>query len=92
MENLAIGALLSILFTLNLILFVFNLLPLPPLDGSGIIPQLLSRERAVTYLNFIETTPFILIGLLVAWKLFDHVFVPVHLVFLNLLYPGAGFH
>ena len=27
--------LLSILFTLNLLLFVFNLIPLPPLDGSG---------------------------------------------------------
>jgi Zn-dependent protease len=87
-----IATLLSILFTLNLILFVFNLLPLPPLDGSGIIPLLLSREKAVAYLNFIENTPFILIGLLVAWKLFDHVFAPVHLVFLNLLYPGAGFH
>lgn len=76
-----IAALLSILFTLNLILFVFNLLPL-----------LLSREKAVAYLSFIENTPFILIGLLVAWKLFDHVFAPVHLAFLNLLYPGAGFH
>ena len=30
-----IATILSILFSLNLILFVFNLLPLPPLDGSS---------------------------------------------------------
>lgn len=87
-----IATLLSILFSLNLILFVFNLLPLPPLDGSGIIPLLLSRQKAAGYLSFIENTPFVFLGLLVAWKVFDQVFAPVHLAFLNLLYPGAGFH
>jgi Zn-dependent protease len=38
-----IASLLSIMFSLNLILFCFNLLPLPPLDGSGIVPLFLSR-------------------------------------------------
>ena len=28
---------ISIVFSLNLILFVFNLIPLPPLDGSGVV-------------------------------------------------------
>lgn len=87
-----IARLISILFSLNLILCFFNLLPLPPLDGSGIIPLMLSREKAVGYLNFIENTPLMFIGLLVAWQMFDHVFDPVHLASLNLLYPGAGYH
>ncbi len=35
---------LSILFTLNLVLFVFNTIPLPPLDGSSIIPDFPSKS------------------------------------------------
>jgi Zn-dependent protease len=43
------GKLLSIVFALNLILLVLNLLPLPPLDGSSIIPLLISRESAAKF-------------------------------------------
>ena len=32
-----VATILSILFSLNLILFIFNILPMPPLDGSGIL-------------------------------------------------------
>jgi Zn-dependent protease len=87
-----IARLLSIMFSLNLILFCFNLLPLPPLDGSGIIPLFLSRERAVRYLDFIQNTPFMFLGLLFAWKIFGHLYSPIHLIFINLVYPGAGYH
>ena len=34
--------LLSVLFTLNLLLCVFNLIPVPPLDGSGALGLLLA--------------------------------------------------
>jgi Zn-dependent protease len=93
-DGISVGAarLLSIMFSLNLILFCFNLLPLPPLDGSGIVPLFLSRERAVSYLDFIENSPFMILGLLFAWKVFGHLFDPIHLGFINLLYPGAGYH
>ena len=37
---------LSILFSLNLLLFTFNLLPLPPLDGSAILPGFMSDDMA----------------------------------------------
>jgi len=33
----SVATLVSILFTLNLVLFVFNLLPVPPLDGSTVL-------------------------------------------------------
>lgn len=87
-----IATLLSIMFSLNLMLFLFNLLPLPPLDGSGIVPLFLSREKALSYMEFISSTPFALLGLLLAWKVFGALYDPLHLVFINLLYPGAGYH
>jgi len=87
-----VARLLSIMFSLNLILCCFNLLPLPPLDGSGIIPLFLSRDKAVGYLDFIESTPLMFVGLMLAWQVFDHLFDPIHLAAINLLYPGAGYH
>ncbi len=89
---LAVAMLLSIMFTLNLLLFTFNLLPFPPLDGSGALPLLLKEETALNYLNFINNSNFSFIGLFIAWNIFDKVFDPVHLMAINLLYPGAGYH
>ena len=88
----AVAMLLSILFSLNIILFIFNLIPLPPLDGSGIVPLFINREKAVSYLDFIHNTPLLFIGLFLAWELFGFIFDPIHNLFLNLLYPGAGYH
>jgi Zn-dependent protease len=77
---------LSILFTLNLLLFVFNLLPLPPLDGSAVIPAFLSDRAAERYNSFLHQ-PFVsLLGLLVAWRVFPLFFRPLFLVALRLLY------
>ncbi|MCP4744671.1 MAG: site-2 protease family protein [Desulfobacteraceae bacterium] len=85
------ATLLSILFSLNILLFAFNLIPLPPLDGSGIIVFFLNKNRAVAYIDFIQSTNFLLIGLLFAWKIFYFVFDPLHLMFINLLYPEFGY-
>lgn len=41
----------SIVF-LNILLAVFNLIPIPPLDGSKILPQLLPYNMAVAYERF----------------------------------------
>ena len=87
-----VAALLSIMFSLNILLFTFNLIPLPPLDGSGIIPLFLNESRAAGYMDFIHGSQFSFIGLLIAWKLFDLIFHPVHLFFINLLYPDFGYH
>ncbi len=87
-----VAIILSIMFTLNLLLFVFNLLPFPPLDGSGALPLLLKEEHALGYMNFINHSGFAFFGLFIAWNIFDKLFDPIHLMAINLLYPGAGYH
>lgn len=90
----AMGAVtpLSILFSLNLLLFAFNLLPFPPLDGSAILPVLMGDETARRFQQLLNQPMFSLIGLLAAWKLFPYISDPLQLLALNLLYPGAGYH
>jgi Zn-dependent protease len=88
----AISILLSILFSLNLVLLVFNLIPLPPLDGSSILTFFLSDHAARRYNAIIQQPSYRLIGLIIAWNMLDFVLYPVHTVALNILYPGAGYH
>jgi Zn-dependent protease len=79
---------LSILFSLNLVLFVFNLLPLPPLDGSAAIALLMSEDMARSYQQFLRQPMFSMVGLFVAWRIFDPLVQPVYSLALNVLYPG----
>lgn len=88
----AAAAPLSILFSLNLVLFAFNLLPLPPLDGSAILPGLMNDEMAARFHAFLHQPMFSLIGLVAAWKVFPYISDPLQTLALNLLYPGAGYH
>jgi Zn-dependent protease len=65
------------MFTLNLALFVFNLLPLPPLDGSALPPLILDEGTSRRYLDLVRSPAFSLIGLVVAWKVFPWIFGPI---------------
>ncbi|HWM94373.1 MAG TPA: site-2 protease family protein [Thermoanaerobaculia bacterium] len=77
---------LSILFFLNLLLFLFNLLPLPPLDGSAVLPAFMSNETAARYNAFLHQPMVSLLGLIVAWRVFPFLFSPVINFVLRLLY------
>ncbi len=81
----------SVLLSLNLILLVFNLLPLPPLDGSEILTLFLSDHAAGRYRELMMQPGFHLIGLIVAWNLMSFMAGPAQTLTLNLLYPGAGY-
>ena len=88
----AIALLLSVFFSLNLLLMAFNLLPFPPLDGSGAVPLFLTDEASGRYQRFMWSNPMIgLLGLVVAWQLFDRVFQPIFFGALGLLYPGVTY-
>jgi len=81
---------LSVLFVLNLLLGTFNLLPVPPLDGTTVITLFMKEETARRYLDLAHQG-FGFLGLLLAWMLFDKLFEPIYTLALNLLYPGAHY-
>jgi Zn-dependent protease len=87
-----VATLLSVGFTLNLLLCIFNLIPLPPLDGSGILPLFLDDDSGRRVMDFMRQPALALGGILVAWLVIGRVFPTVHLLAIHLLYPGMGYH
>jgi Zn-dependent protease len=84
--------LVSVIFSMNLVLFVFNLLPFPPLDGSAAITLFMDRPTTTKYQEFIWSTPILgWVGILVAWQIFDVVFHPMFIAAVNLVMPGATY-
>lgn len=65
---------LYVLFSLNLLLGIFNLIPAPPLDGSKAIMLLMSEDRAQGYLGWIRSGNFAMPGLLVSLIVFRYIF------------------
>ena len=84
------ATLLSILFSLNLLLGTFNLLPVPPLDGSSAIGLLLPENLARRLADFSRSGTLALLGILAAWYVFDRLFAPVFAGAIGLLYPSTG--
>jgi Zn-dependent protease len=56
--------LLNIVISINLLLANFNLLPIPPLDGSHILAYFLKGEAKVAYLRFSRYGFMVLIGVI----------------------------
>lgn len=82
---------LSLFFSLNLLLGLFNLLPLPPLDGSNLPFLFLSESAAEKYREFLSQPALGTLGLLVAWTVFGPLFDPLYSMALRTLYffaPG----
>jgi len=83
---------LSILFTLNLLLFLFNLIPVPPLDGSGALGLVLPESTARSYQQMLWSQPMLsLLGIVIAWNVFDRVFPPLFWLAVGWLYPGVQY-
>jgi Zn-dependent protease len=82
---------ISVLFFQNLLLGTFNLLPVPPLDGSTGITVLLSEQTALKFLGFVRNPTFSMAGIVAAWFLFDKLFYPIFTFALNVLYPGSSY-
>lgn len=59
-----VSSLLVLVVKLNLLLAIFNLLPIPPLDGSKIFSLILPEKDANTYLSFGSIGFFIIFVLL----------------------------
>src|SRR3984885_1266836 len=70
------AVLLSLGFSLNLLLGVFNLIPFPPLDGSALPLLFLSGELSQAYQR-ISRSGLAFFGLLVAWQIFPRIYRPI---------------
>jgi Zn-dependent protease len=68
---------LTTFYRLNLLLGVFNLLPVPPLDGSTGIMLFMNDTTARGYLDWLRTSPYRLVGLLVAFYGFRYIYGPI---------------
>jgi Zn-dependent protease len=80
---------LSILFVLNVLLGTFNLLPVPPLDGHTGVTLLMTQAAALRFLNWTNNQNFGLIGIVLAWVVYDRIFAGIFRLALALLYPGS---
>ncbi len=78
----------SALFSMNLLLFSLNLIPLPPLDGSAGIAVLMPEAIAARYTEWLFDNRVLgMIGMLVAWRAFDEIFGPIFFFAAELIYP-----
>ncbi len=83
----------SILFSLNLLLGTFNLLPVPPLDGFSAVALLMPASAAARWDQFAHAIrSYSFIALLLCWQLFEKIYWPVFGFGVRLLYPHSMYH
>jgi Zn-dependent protease len=82
----AVARALSIMLMLNVLLFLFNLIPMPPLDGAAVLEGASPKVLGGLYARLREVPMAELLGLLVAWRLFDYVSTPVLRFMVSLLF------
>ncbi len=87
---MGLAVLVSILFTLNLVLLVFNLIPVPPLDGMAIGEFVFKGEMLYKYRQLMSHPTLRMFGILIAWMVMGRIFGPIHLLALNALYFVRG--
>jgi len=76
---------LFVFFSLNLLLGTFNLLPVPPLDGSAGIMLFMSENRAQRYLDWLRGNSYAMAGLLIGLLVFRYFYGPVEAFATDLL-------
>ncbi|MBU0706090.1 site-2 protease family protein [Patescibacteria group bacterium] len=68
-----VSEILRAIYSLSLILFLFNLIPIAPLDGSKLIGLLIPRSREDWYQRFLSQGPVYIILLIIADRLIAEV-------------------
>ncbi|MEW6129890.1 MAG: site-2 protease family protein [Acidobacteriota bacterium] len=81
-----VATILCIFLILNLTLGLFNLIPIPPLDGSHILESILPPQIAEAYAQIRPFGFLILIALMWTTPIFSWIFLPIFQLVLSLLY------
>jgi Zn-dependent protease len=81
-----VAVFLLVVVKLNLLLGTFNLLPVPPLDGSTAIMMFMSENKAQGYLDWLRGNSFAIAGLLVGLVIFRQIFPYVESFAMRLLF------
>jgi Zn-dependent protease len=82
----ALAMALSVLVSLNVVLGVFNLLPVPPLDGFSVVEGLAPRSAAGFFQTVRYTPAYQFLGLAVAWYLGPAIIGPALGIAVGVLY------
>jgi Zn-dependent protease len=83
---------LSVFLMLNVILGTFNLIPLPPLDGSAVVGLFLPENMARALRHLARSSQFSVFGLLAAWLVFPRLVSPLFHLVLSVVHPGVSYH
>lgn len=78
---------LMLVFQINLILAIFNLIPIPPLDGSRILHYFLPYQARVFY-NQLEPYGFVLLLILMYFDVIGHIIEFINPI-LTMLFLGS---
>jgi Zn-dependent protease len=85
----AVTTTLSIFLVLNVLLCMFNLIPLPPLDGASVLAVLLPAGARDRFNDMASSSMASLLGLIVAWRVFPMVVGPLFRFVVRVLHPGV---
>lgn len=73
-----LGFFLSVMLRLNILLGVFNLLPVPPLDGHAVLGLFLPEDVFLRFLEWVRSPMATLIGFLIALQLLPYLVGPAY--------------
>ena len=83
-----VGRFLSMLLALNVALGLFNLMPVPPLDGLSVLGLVLPSDLGLRLKHAMRSPGPAIVGLLAVWMIFPKVFPTVFWQIAGLLYLG----
>lgn len=83
-QNILLVKILSYTIMINLLLAIFNLIPVPPLDGSKIVAAFLPNQQSLNFLR-LERFGMIFVVILIISGGFRIIVLPILDFFLNLI-------
>ena len=87
----AVALVVGIFFSMNLLLFVLNMLPVPPLDGSAVLLLFIPPPSATAYQMWMRQPAVGWIGILLVFNFVGEIFFPIFFNCVSLLYPGVTY-